>query len=236
MTQCGNVFQDEASKFRFLNELIRLVSKKYLGAETPLPVKQRIMECLLLWTTEFPQLKKIRDAYEMLRKEGDIEHGQTAAAVAKRESVLSTIDEAMFAKLIKSKDPENFKRANLLLQYRMAQEARRNDLLAQHRLVLREVQETMQLLNQMLDTYNPSDRDVKETIHELYMSCKKHKPIFQHLPELLGESDAQLIGEWRWREWCPHRISKPLLFSIPLQRIRWKPMRLWLPLWRDTSS
>lgn len=232
MTQCGNVFQDEASKFRFLNELIRLVSKKYLGAETPLPVKQRIMECLLLWTTEFPQLKKIRDAYEMLRKEGDIEHGQTAAAVAKRESVLSTIDEAMFAKLIKSKDPENFKRANLLLQYRMAQEARRNDLLAQHRLVLREVQETMQLLNQMLDTYNPSDRDVKETIHELYMSCKKHKPIFQHLPELLGESDAQLIGEWRW----PHRISKPLLPAILLQRIRWKPMRLWLPLWRDTSS
>lgn len=232
MTQCGNVFQDEASKFRFLNELIRLVSKKYLGAETPLPVKQRIMECLLLWTTEFPQLKKIRDAYEMLRKEGDIEHGQTAAAVAKRESVLSTIDEAMFAKLIKSKDPENFKRANLLLQYRMAQEARRNDLLAQHRLVLREVQETMQLLNQMLDTYNPSDRDVKETIHELYMSCKKHKPIFQHLPELLGESDAQLIGEWRW----PYRISKLLLPPILLQRIRWKPMRLWLPLWRDTSS
>ncbi|EDW65836.1 ADP-ribosylation factor-binding protein GGA1 [Drosophila virilis] len=193
MTQCGDVFQDEAAKFRFLNELIRLVSKKYDGAITPLMVKQRIMECLLLWTTEFPQRQKIRDAYEMLRKEGDIDHSQTAAALAKRESVLNTMDEAMFAKLIKSQDPENFKRANLLLQYRMAQEARRNDLLAQHRLVLLEVQETMQLLNQMLDSYNPSDDDVNETIHELYKSCKKHKPIFQHLPELLGDSDAQLI-------------------------------------------
>ncbi|XP_064536951.1 ADP-ribosylation factor-binding protein GGA2 [Drosophila montana] len=193
MTQCGDVFQDEAAKFRFLNELIRLVSTKYDGAITPLVVKQRIMECLLLWTTEFPQRQKIRDAYEMLRKEGDIDHSQTAAALAKRESVLNTMDEAMFAKLIKSQDPENFKRANLLLQYRMAQEARRNDLLAQHRLVLLEVQETMQLLNQMLDSYNPSDSDVNETIHELYQSCKKHKPIFQHLPELLGESDAQLI-------------------------------------------
>lgn len=194
MTQCGDVFQDEAAKFRFLNELIRLVSKKYDGAITPLVVKQRIMECLLLWTTEFPQRQKIRDAYEMLRKEGDIDHSQTAAALAKRESVLNTMDEAMFAKLIKSQDPENFKRANLLLQYRMAQEARRNDLLAQHRLVLLEVQETMQLLNEMLDSYNPSDDDVNETIHELYKSCKKHKPIFQHLPELLGDSDAQLIG------------------------------------------
>ncbi|XP_034119152.1 ADP-ribosylation factor-binding protein GGA2 [Drosophila albomicans] len=195
MMQCGDDFQDEASKFRFLNELIRLVSKKYLGAETPHVVKQRIMECLLLWTTEFPQRVKIRDAYDMLRKEGDIDHVQTAAALAKRQSVLSTIDEAMFAKLIKSKDPENFKRANLLLQYRMAQEARRNDLLAQHRIMLQEVQETMQLLNQMLDSYNPSDQDVNETIHELYKSCMKHKPIFQHLPELLGESDSQLIED-----------------------------------------
>ncbi|XP_017869857.1 PREDICTED: ADP-ribosylation factor-binding protein GGA2 [Drosophila arizonae] len=195
MTQCGDVFQEEAAKFRFLNELIRLVSKKYDGAETPLVVKQRIMECLLLWTTEFPQRQKIRDAYDMLRKEGEIDHGQTAAALAKRESVLSTIDEAMFAKLIKSKDPENFKRANLLVQYRIAQEARRNDLLAQHRLVLVEVQETMQLLNQMLDSYNPDDCDVNETIHELYRSCKKHKPIFQHLPELLGDTDTQLIED-----------------------------------------
>ncbi|KAH8364891.1 hypothetical protein KR200_000208, partial [Drosophila serrata] len=195
MTQCGDEFQDEASKFRFLNELIRLVSKKYKGAETPHEVKQRIMECLLLWTTEFPQRQKIRDAYDMLRKEGDIEHGTTEAAVAKRESVLGTIDEAMFAKLIKSNNPENFKRANLLLQYRMAQEARRNDLLAQHRLVLCEVQETIQLLNQMLDTYDPSNQDVSETLHELYKSCKKHKPIFQHLPQLLDNSDAQLVAD-----------------------------------------
>ncbi|EDW07556.1 ADP-ribosylation factor-binding protein GGA2 [Drosophila mojavensis] len=195
MTQCGDVFQEEAAKFRFLNELIRLVSKKYDGAETPLVVKQRIMECLLLWTTEFPQRQKIRDAYDMLRKEGEIDHGQTADALAKRESVLSTIDEAMFAKLVKSKDPENFKRANLLVQYRVAQEARRNELLAQHRLVLVEVQETMQLLNQMLDSYNPDDCDVNETIHELYRSCKKHKPIFQHLPELLGDTDTQLIED-----------------------------------------
>ncbi|XP_068159886.1 ADP-ribosylation factor-binding protein GGA1 [Drosophila tropicalis] len=195
MTQCGDVFQDEAAKFRFLNELIRLVSKKYKGDNTAIEVKQRIMECLLLWTTDFPQRQKIRDAYDMLRKEGEIEHGQATAAVAKRESVLGTIDEAMFAKLVKSKNPENFKRANLLLQYRMAQEARRNDLLAQHRLVLREVQETMQLLNQMLDTYDPSNQDVNETIHELYQSCKKHKPIFQHLPQLLDDSDAQLTAD-----------------------------------------
>jgi len=52
----------------------------------------------------------------------------------------------------------------------------------------------MQLLNQMLDTYDPSNQDVNETLHELYKSCKKHKPIFQHLPQLLDDSDAQLVG------------------------------------------
>ncbi|SPP86518.1 ADP-ribosylation factor-binding protein GGA2 isoform X1 [Drosophila guanche] len=195
MTQCGEEFQDEAGKFRFLNELIRLVSKKYKGSETPHEVKQRIMECLLLWTTEFPQRQKIRDAYDMLRNEGDIEHGQTEAAVAKRESVLGTIDEAMFAKLIKSNNQENFKRANLLLQYRMAQEARRNELLSQHRLELNEVLKTMELLNQMLDTYDPSNKDVSETITDLYIMCKKHKPIFQHMTQLLDDNDAQLLAD-----------------------------------------
>ncbi|XP_020717180.1 ADP-ribosylation factor-binding protein GGA1 isoform X2 [Ceratitis capitata] len=200
MNKCGTEFQDEASKFRFLNQLIRLVSKKYQGAQTPAPIKKRIMECLLLWTTEHPQKVKIREVYEMLCKEGGVEHVVAPSVESKRESVLG-IDEEMLAKLINSKDPENYKRANLLIQNRVKQEARRRDLIIQHKNILQEVSNTVCLLDEMLNIYetegnkNDEESESMNVIRELYQACKKHKPIMERLPELMENIDESLIVE-----------------------------------------
>ncbi|XP_054728491.1 ADP-ribosylation factor-binding protein GGA1 [Anastrepha obliqua] len=200
MTTCGPEFQDEASKFRFLNQLIRLVSKKHQGPDTPAPIKKRIMECLLLWTTEFPQRTKIRDVYEMLCKEGGVDHGTTSAIEAKRASVLG-IDEEVLAKLIKSNDPENFKRANLLIQNRVKQDARRMDLLIEHKNILQEVTTTVSVLDQMLNIYesegkkSDAESDTMCLMRELYQACKKHKSIMERLPALMGNLDETLIAE-----------------------------------------
>ncbi|XP_017494995.1 PREDICTED: ADP-ribosylation factor-binding protein GGA1, partial [Rhagoletis zephyria] len=196
MNNCGSEFQDEASKFRFLNQLIRLVSKKYHGADTPAPIKKRIMECLLLWTTEFPQKSKIREVYEMLSKEQEVDPGITPAIEAKGQSVLG-IDEAMLAKLIKSNDPKDYKRANLLIQNRVKQEARRMDLLIQYKNILQEVTITVDLLDEMLNTYEregkKQDTERDCTMGELYHACKKHKPVLDRLPAIIGNLDEVLI-------------------------------------------
>lgn len=60
----------EVGKFRFLNELIKLVSPKYNGAHTPEAVKRRVLELMQSWTVFYPKEFKIKEAYEMLKKQG----------------------------------------------------------------------------------------------------------------------------------------------------------------------
>lgn len=72
MSKCGTPFQNEVGKFRFLNEMIKLVSPKYLGSRTPLAVKQRVLQLLYLWTLDYPKEVKIKEAFDMLRKQGVI--------------------------------------------------------------------------------------------------------------------------------------------------------------------
>lgn len=60
----------EVGKFRFLNELIKLVSPKYLGSSTPDVVKNKIIDLLKLWSVKFPNETKIKEAFEMLKKQG----------------------------------------------------------------------------------------------------------------------------------------------------------------------
>lgn len=63
-------FQAEVGKFRFLNELIRLVSPNCNGLHTPELIKNKIVELLSLWSAQFPNEIKIQDALDMLKKQG----------------------------------------------------------------------------------------------------------------------------------------------------------------------
>lgn len=75
MKQCGSKFHAEVGKFRFLNELIKLVSPKYNGVHTPELVKRRILELLQSWTVFYPRESKIKEAYDMLKKQGVVKVG-----------------------------------------------------------------------------------------------------------------------------------------------------------------
>lgn len=70
MKKCGSCFHAEVGKFRFLNELIKLVSPKYLGSHTPEPVRKRVLELMQSWTVQYPRETKIKEAYDMLKKQG----------------------------------------------------------------------------------------------------------------------------------------------------------------------
>ena len=68
---CGPTFHSEVGKFKFLNEMIKLVSPRYMAGQTPEHIKKKIIEMLFLWTRE--ELKnepKITEAYAMLKKQG----------------------------------------------------------------------------------------------------------------------------------------------------------------------
>ena len=66
----GASFQAELGKFRFLNELIKLLSPRYLGARTPPRVKRRVADLLLDWSRQMPHQGKIQEAFTLLQKQG----------------------------------------------------------------------------------------------------------------------------------------------------------------------
>lgn len=67
---CGKRFHEELGKFRFLNEVIKMLSPKYLGDQTPFSVKQRMSSLLYSWKVGLPGEPKINEAYRMLTDQG----------------------------------------------------------------------------------------------------------------------------------------------------------------------
>lgn len=133
MSKCGPKFHNEVGKFRFLNELIRLVSPQYEGNNTPKKIRDKILDLLLLWTINHPQEKKIKEAYDMLLKRG-VQHEYVKAVTIQNPSNSKTNNGAsssadvkpreraepdLAAKLkglLQSANPSDHKAANLLIQ------------------------------------------------------------------------------------------------------------------------
>ncbi|XP_076314643.1 ADP-ribosylation factor-binding protein GGA3-like [Tachypleus tridentatus] len=67
---CGSSFHSEVGKFRFLNELIKVVSPKYLGNRASPKVKTKVIELMFKWSVELKQEPKIFEAYQMLKRQG----------------------------------------------------------------------------------------------------------------------------------------------------------------------
>ncbi|XP_019717301.1 ADP-ribosylation factor-binding protein GGA3a [Hippocampus comes] len=70
MKNCGQRFQNEVGKFRFLNELIKVISPKYLGDKVSVKLKSKVIEMIYGWTIYLPEETKICEAYQMLKSQG----------------------------------------------------------------------------------------------------------------------------------------------------------------------
>ncbi|XP_057654502.1 ADP-ribosylation factor-binding protein GGA3 [Diorhabda carinulata] len=189
MSKCGTNFQNEVGKFRFLNELIKLVSPKYLGSQTPLTVKQKILQLFYVWTLDYPKEIKIVEAFDMLRKQGvvrDIPNPNVPLlegnAFAKRKNVTSIFQDEekskILQKLLQSKDPEDIQAANWLIKSMVKEDDKRAELKSKRISELESVQNNVRLLNEMLDSYKPTVSSIAELdlIKELYQNCESLRP------------------------------------------------------------
>lgn len=70
IVNCGSPFHAEIGKFRFLNEMIKLVSPKFAGQHTAADIKSRVIELLHCWSIDITEEPKIAEAYAMLKKQG----------------------------------------------------------------------------------------------------------------------------------------------------------------------
>ncbi|XP_028267409.1 ADP-ribosylation factor-binding protein GGA3 [Parambassis ranga] len=185
MKNCGRRFHNEVGKYRFLNELIKVVSPKYLGDSAPEKVKNKIVEMLYSWTVAFPNETKISEAYQTLRRQGLVTHDPEipldrtlipSPPTRPKHPVFDNEDMGkLLAELLRSKNPEDLQEANRLIKNMVKEDEARVHKVTKRMHTLEEVNINVKLLTEMLSHYNKdnsSDSD-KEIIKELYERCDK---------------------------------------------------------------
>uniref|UniRef100_A0A2S2NAK1 ADP-ribosylation factor-binding protein GGA1 n=1 Tax=Schizaphis graminum TaxID=13262 RepID=A0A2S2NAK1_SCHGA len=189
-------FQAEVGKFRFLNELIRLVSPNCNGIHTPELIKNKIIELLGLWSTQFPKEIKIQDALDMLKKQGVVkdflfENMPSKAASASKidsnkMSILNGEKSVLLQKLLKSKKSEDLKAANELIKSMVEEEEQKAERISNMLADIEITSNNVKLLSEMLKSYcdgSGSPNDL-ELIKELYDTVKQLEPKVQTMLSL----------------------------------------------------
>ncbi|KAL5234278.1 hypothetical protein ACI65C_001688 [Semiaphis heraclei] len=189
-------FQAEVGKFRFLNELIRLVSPNCNGMHTPELIKNKIIELLGLWSSQFPKEIKIQDALDMLKKQGVIkdflfENMPSRVATASKldsnkVSILNGEKSLLLQKLLRSKKSEDLKAANELIKSMVEEEEQKAERISSMLADIEITSNNVKLLSEMLKSYCDGSGSLNdlELIKELYNTVKQLEPKIQTMLSL----------------------------------------------------
>uniref|UniRef100_A0A8C7M0M7 Golgi associated, gamma adaptin ear containing, ARF binding protein 1 n=1 Tax=Oncorhynchus kisutch TaxID=8019 RepID=A0A8C7M0M7_ONCKI len=203
MKSCGERFHSEVGKFRFLNELIKVVSPKYLGSRAPEPVKKKVLELIYSWTLGLPDEAKIADAYEMLKKHGIVKQDPVLPAdkllllppPRPKNAIFEDEEKSKtLTRLLNSTQPEDLKAANKLIQEMVQEDQKRAEKLSKRVNAIQDVNESVSLLTQLLEDYdrttNPQSN--AELIQDLYQHCEKMRPTLFRLASDTEDNDEAL--------------------------------------------
>ncbi|CAJ1053987.1 ADP-ribosylation factor-binding protein GGA2-like [Xyrichtys novacula] len=203
MNNCGKRFHSEAAKFRFLNELIKVVTPKYFGAWTPQTVKDRVTEVFYGWTLWLKDEPKIQEAYSMLKKQGIVKKDPKLpsklimAPPPQRttDSVFDQEDKAtLLARLLKSTRPEDLETANRLIKNTIKEEQEKAEKASKRESTLKEVEDSAKQLREMLHqhTVTGSLLQPSDDMKSLYERCDRLRPSLFRLASDTTDDDVAL--------------------------------------------
>ncbi|XP_074485842.1 ADP-ribosylation factor-binding protein GGA2-like [Sebastes fasciatus] len=203
MNNCGKRFHREAAKFRFLNELIKLLTPKYYGAWTPEKVKDRVTEVLYGWTLWLKEEPKIQEAYNMLKKQGIVKKDPKLpdkvimAPPTQRtaDSVFDQEDKAtLLARLLKSARPEDLETANRLIKSTIKEEQEKAEKVSKRESTLEEVESSTKELEELLDQHKITGTSLQpsDDVKALYERCDRLRPSLFRLASDTMDDDAAL--------------------------------------------
>lgn len=189
MAKCGegHRFRSTVGTFRFLNELVKLVSPKYLSAETDARVRAKILDLLLLWTVQYPKEGKIKEAYHMLLRQGVVHDPPNPVSIQKQRPAPAAADcplqrppadptSLKIKQLIQSKNPDrvDVHAANLMIQNYYEVEKKK----ALRMQEMSKGRENVAVLHEMMEHFSVSESSADDValIRELYGSCKALQP------------------------------------------------------------
>ncbi|KAM6161687.1 ADP-ribosylation factor-binding protein GGA1 [Erethizon dorsatum] len=204
MKSCGKRFHDEVGKFRFLNELIKVVSPKYLGSRTSEKVKNKILELLYSWTVGLPAEVKITEAYQMLKKQGIVKSDPRLPEDAvfpqpppRPKNVIFEDEEKskMLARLLKSSHPEDLRAANKLIKEMVQEDQKRMEKISKRVNAIEEVNNNVKLLTEMVMSHSQGSTAAsssEDLMKELYQRCERMRPTLFRLASDTEDNDEAL--------------------------------------------
>ncbi|KAI6079437.1 ADP-ribosylation factor-binding protein GGA1 [Aix galericulata] len=203
MKSCGKRFHDEVGKFRFLNELIKVVSPKYLGSRTPEKVKSKILELMYSWTLGLPHEVKILEAYQMLKKQGIVKSDPKLPDDApfpppppRPKNIIFDDEEKskILARLLKSSHPEDLRAANKLIKEMVQEDQKRMEKISKRVNAIEEVNNNVKLLTEMVTNYSKGEttESNEDLMKELYQRCERMRPMLFRLASDTEDNDEAL--------------------------------------------
>ncbi|XP_073653846.1 ADP-ribosylation factor-binding protein GGA3 isoform X7 [Tursiops truncatus] len=204
MKNCGRRFHNEVGKFRFLNELIKVVSPKYLGDRVSEKVKTKVIELLYSWTLALPEESKIKDAYHMLKRQGIVQSDPLipmdrtlipSPPPRPKNPVFDDEEKSkLLAKLLKSKNPDDLQEANKLIKSMVKEDEARIQKVTKRLHTLEEVNNNVKLLGEMLLHYSKEDSSEadKELMKELFDRCESKRRTLFKLASETEDNDSSL--------------------------------------------
>ncbi|XP_034045516.1 ADP-ribosylation factor-binding protein GGA1 [Thalassophryne amazonica] len=218
MKNCGKRFHSEVGKFRFLNELIKVVSPKYLGSRSPEPVKKKVLELIYSWTLGLPNEVKISDAYQMLKKQGIIKQDPdlppdkllNPPPPRPKNAIFEDEEKSkMLSRLLNSTHPEDLKAANKLIKEMVQEDQKRAEKVSKRVNAIQEVKESVTLLTQLLQDYdsNTDTQSNSELLQDLYQRCEKMRPTLFRLASDTEDNDEALAEILQANDSLTHVIN-----------------------------
>nr|CDS30985.1 ADP ribosylation factor binding protein GGA1 [Hymenolepis microstoma] len=186
---CGPSFHRELGKYKFLNEMMKVLLPKHLGLTTPPSVRERCIMLMFVWQRDFgDKYPKLKEAYQALKAQNIITDDPVIQddSERNRERMANRTDifgnsryKDKLARLLKSKNPEDFREANAIIKSIVNEENARVEKRSRRALELETLRSNTSLLEEMLRCFDPSvpssssDKDVME---EIVANIKQARP------------------------------------------------------------
>ncbi|VDM33766.1 unnamed protein product [Hydatigera taeniaeformis] len=173
---CGPNFHKELGKFKFLNELMKVLLPKHLGDSTPPVVRDKCIMLMFAWQRDLGDAyPKLREAYQALKAQNIVTKDPVVPNEAECDQKLD--------RLLKSKNPEDLREANAIIKSIVNEDDARTAKRSRRALQLETLRNNANLLEEMLRCFgfnggsSASDLDVMEAIFHLFSTLFEQKII-----------------------------------------------------------
>ncbi|CAI2732694.1 unnamed protein product [Schistosoma spindalis] len=210
--RCGPTFISELGKFKFLNELIKVLSPKYLGDQTSSCVKNKCAQLLHNWQRDFsPNEPKFAEAYNMLVREGIITASQIvstdsvsevcrsgSSATENRQNIFERNKKSeRLTQLLRSRNPADLREANALIKSIVEEDQVRMEKVSQRTSEMEALRNNTILLEEMIGTYllGESTEAELELMSELTQNIRRARPLLYSFSLTHEEQDIETLTE-----------------------------------------